>query len=389
MGMMEKQESLMKLKRIGRQEKRGKIRKLVKDKNVDIVLIQETKNVAITDREVREIWVRTRMEFMSVDSKGTIFNSYECVLLNIYAPNDVGERRKLWDSLLNLKQGLPKPWCLCGDFNEIRHIGKRKSYFRRERGMTKLNEFIENSEVQDLPLLRRKFTWCNSREDHSPLLLMEDERNWGPKPFRFLNALCLHPNFFSFVVKKKLKDLKLALQQWNKEVYGSVPNKLKAVEKEVHNLDLQAENREQDQYEKARRRAASEEVWRLHRMMEWTSLQKSRLNWNLKGDRNTRFFHVVAKGKHCRNEIISIAFGSSVLKEPSQVKSAVFEHFKKQYFEEWVSRPKLGGIFKSMSSSPYFNVLETEFSKSEILAAVKDCEGNKALGPDGFNMLYF
>lgn len=168
-----------------------------------------------------------------------------------------------------------------------------------------------------------------------------------------------------------------------------MPNKLKAVEEEVHNLDLQARSRKLDQHEKARRRAASEEVWRFHRMMEWTRLQKSRLNWNLKGDRNTRFFHVMAKGRQCRNEITSIAYGGSVLEEPSLVKSAVFEHFKKQYSEEWVSRPKLGGFFTSVSNSPYFDMLETEFSESKILAVVKDCEGNKALGPDGFNMLYF
>ncbi|XP_028085600.1 uncharacterized protein LOC114286624 [Camellia sinensis] len=56
---------------IGREEKRGKIRKLVNDRNIDIVLIQETKKAVITNREVREMWVRTRMEFMSVDSEGT------------------------------------------------------------------------------------------------------------------------------------------------------------------------------------------------------------------------------------------------------------------------------------------------------------------------------
>ncbi|XP_028078897.1 uncharacterized protein LOC114280720 [Camellia sinensis] len=253
---------------------------------------------------------------------GTMFNSFECVLLNIYASNDVGGRRKLWDSFLNQKQGFPKPLCLCGDFNEVRNIGERKGCSRIERGLTELNEFIENSEVQDLPLLGRKYKRCNSREgvkwsridrvlvdpkwlegfqlklwglprlisDHNPLLLIEDERDWGPKPFRFLNAWCLHPKLSSFVAKvwkeskpngsagfilqKKLKDLKLAIRQWNKEVYGSMPNKLKVVEEEVHILDLQVESRELDQQEKVRRRAACEEVWRFHRMMEWTWLQK-------------------------------------------------------------------------------------------------------------------
>lgn len=49
----------------------GKDTESVKDRNIDIVLIQETKKAAIIEREVREMWVRTRMEFMSVDSEGT------------------------------------------------------------------------------------------------------------------------------------------------------------------------------------------------------------------------------------------------------------------------------------------------------------------------------
>ncbi|XP_028076613.1 uncharacterized protein LOC114278708 [Camellia sinensis] len=258
---------------IGRQEKRGKIRKLVKDRNIDIVLIQETKKSAITNKEVRKMRVRTRMEFMSVDSEGiaggllciwdpevfqlgaccssrrfilsssTISNSFECVLLNIYAPNDVGSRRKLWDSLLNLKQGFPKPWCLCGDFNEIRNIGERKGYSSRERGMTELNEFIENSKVQDLPLLGRKYTWCNSRECVKWSRI--DRVLVDPRWLEVWKES--EPNGWAgFILQKKLKDLKLALRQWNKEMYGSVPNKLKAVEEEAHILDIQVESRELD-----------------------------------------------------------------------------------------------------------------------------------------------
>lgn len=118
-------------------------------------------------------------------------------------------------------------------------------------------------------------------------------------------------------------------------------------------------------------------------------LQKSRLNWNLKGDRNTRFFHVMVKGRQCRNEITSITIGDIVLGEPSQVKSEIMKHFKTQFSEEWVNRPKLGGTFKSVHSSPHYERLEAEFTEAEIKAAVKDCDGNKAPGPDGFNMLCF
>ncbi|KAL7265508.1 hypothetical protein ACSBR1_003311 [Camellia fascicularis] len=86
-------------------------------------------------------------------------------------------------------------------------------------------------------MIGRKFTWCNSQEgaiwsridrslldpewiesfniklwglpkivsDHCPILLMEDERDWGPKPFRFLNAWIIHPAF-SKVVRKAWEE---------------------------------------------------------------------------------------------------------------------------------------------------------------------------------------
>lgn len=51
---------------IGRSEKKGKIRKMMKERNVDIVLLQETKKPDILEQEVREMWGRDSMEFMAV-----------------------------------------------------------------------------------------------------------------------------------------------------------------------------------------------------------------------------------------------------------------------------------------------------------------------------------
>lgn len=89
-----------------------------------------------------------------------------------------------------------------------------------------------------------------SVSDHCPILLKEDERDWGPKPFKFLNAWVLHPSFIKEVEKvwvgsqvvgwagfrsmAKLKLLNQALRIWNVEVFGLVESKLKAVEAEFH-----------------------------------------------------------------------------------------------------------------------------------------------------------
>ncbi|XP_028056993.1 uncharacterized protein LOC114260985 [Camellia sinensis] len=322
---------------LGRKEKMNKIKSMMKARGADIALFQETKKASMSEKEVRELWGRERMDFMTMDVEGTA--------VNLYAPNAVGQRGKLWESLLKLKEEFPNPWCLGIDFNEIRNIGERKRCSRRDKGIKELNEFIDKSEVNDLPQLGRRYTWCNSREwekwsridrvlvepkwlesfnqklwglpralsDHSPLLLIEDERDWIPRPFRFLNAWTLHPNFLPFVEKlwkehdvegwarfrlfKKMTEFKLFLKQWNSEVFGNVNTKLKQAKDELHKIDLVVEERELEEAEKTRRREVSDEICRLYRMVGWMWLQKSRLNWGLKEDKNSRYFHVVV---NCR-----------------------------------------------------------------------------------------
>ncbi|KAL7161405.1 hypothetical protein ACSBR2_041963 [Camellia fascicularis] len=139
--------------------------------------------------------------------EGTMHSSLNCVVGNIYAPNEDVNRRRLWSTLGNLKSVFPNPWCLGGDFNE-------------------------------------------------PILMMEDDRNWGPKPFKFINAWLLHPNFLhevrkvwdstrvhgwaSYIIMEKLRALKVALKRWNVEVFGDVDSNLKEAESELHALDLQS-----------------------------------------------------------------------------------------------------------------------------------------------------
>ncbi|XP_028099607.1 uncharacterized protein LOC114299136 [Camellia sinensis] len=247
---------------------------------------------------------------------GKAHNSFDCVLVNIYAPNDVIWRKALWVTLLNLKTIFVNPWCLGGDFNEIRNVGESIGVSRRDRGMQEFNDFIDNCEVVDVQMLGRKFTWCNTLEgkkwsrinrfllnlewlvryklklwglprtisDHCPLLLMGDGRDWGPKPLKFLNAWTLHPTLASLVesnwgelqlhgsegsiLKRKLQSLKLVLKKWNQESYGNVAKKLEAFESTLHDLDLKAKTRPLNEGELMLQREKMTEMWSLSRKME-------------------------------------------------------------------------------------------------------------------------
>ncbi|XP_028104824.1 uncharacterized protein LOC114303878, partial [Camellia sinensis] len=302
---------------LGRREKKGKIRSLIVDRKIDIVCLQETKLSRCFELDVKALWPKAKMDYLYIDSdgnsggllciwdprifqisncccnrsfillSGTILNSFECVLVNVYAPNVVDRRRKLWDTLVRLKSTFSKPWCLGGDFNEIRCVGERIGCSRRDRGMKEFNSFIESCELSKVPLLGRKYTWCSAQEgvkwskldrflanpewlevlklklwglprilsDHCPLILMDEERDRGPRPFRFINAWLLHHQE--------------ALRKWNREVFGDVSAKLKDAEEELNKLDLLAETRALVDSKKARRKVVNSEVWKLSRRAEW------------------------------------------------------------------------------------------------------------------------
>lgn len=146
-------------------------------------------------------------------------------------------------------------WCICGDFNAVRVAEERRgrNSVCKRREMIEFNEFISKLQLVDLPLTRRKFTWyrdngqsCSridrfllSKEwvqewlnlmqeglkrkesDHVAIVLKEVVKNWGPRPFKFLNCWLKEEGFrkmveeewkgskingwSGFVVKEKLK----------------------------------------------------------------------------------------------------------------------------------------------------------------------------------------
>ncbi|XP_028081019.1 uncharacterized protein LOC114282522 [Camellia sinensis] len=192
-----------------------------------------------------------------------------------------------------------------------------------------------------------------------------------------------------FKYVRKLRSLKAALKGWNLEVFGKVDFKLKQLEEEIHDLDLVAEQRLLTDTERSKLREVKGEAWNLSKMVEWLWLQKSRANWLLKGDRNTKFFHVMASSRRNRNALCSIEVNGALKEDPEEIRIEVLNHFQRQFAESWFNRPSLSGPFKSIGDEEVRVALEAEFTESEVVAALNNCDGNKAPGPNGFNLMMF
>ncbi|XP_028069009.1 uncharacterized protein LOC114271595 [Camellia sinensis] len=247
-------------------------------------------------------------------------------------------------------------------------MSERKGCLRRDRGIKDFNELIDNLELIDILMIGRIFTWCNaldgdrwSRIDrflldhkwlkkfsfkqlglprsisyHCPILLMEDERDWGPRPFKFINAWRLHPNFKSKVRKswdnsqvsgwasyrfmKKLGNLRAHLKRWNSEVFGNIDEQLKQAEAEHHDWDIKAEGRNLLEHKVKRRREVRKLVWDLNKKKECLWHQKFRLTWPTNGDKNTRFFHILASSRQRKNLLDSVKENGVIYDQPDVMK---------------------------------------------------------------------
>ncbi|KAL7169038.1 hypothetical protein ACSBR2_034130 [Camellia fascicularis] len=93
----------------------------------------------------------------------------------------------------------------------------------------------------------------------------------------------------------------------------------------------------------------------------------------------------MASNRQRLNLIHSVIVEGVRYEDPAQVKQAVVNHFRKHFSENWTLMPQISGPFAIITSEAVVS-LEAVFTEEEIWAAIHDCDGNKAPGPDGFNL---
>lgn len=174
---------------------------------------------------------------------------------------------------------------------------------------------------------------------------------------------------------------------WNKE-FGDINGALQKCESDLHQFDVTAEERQLTEEEKAIRCKSRTDFWRLSRLSESLWRQKSRVNWLKLGDKNTRFFQVIANYRFKRNMVGSIKMNGRLVEEPGEIKEAAVSYFSSNFKEERRHRTILGGHFNRRVTLDVALQLEKQFEEGEIVAALKNCNSLKAPGPDGFNFSF-
>ncbi|GKV42785.1 hypothetical protein SLEP1_g50152 [Rubroshorea leprosula] len=392
-------------KGLGGTLKRKEVKKLVKEERPDFLFLQETKLERMDVGTCSQLWNSDEFDWVAKDSSGASggwlciwdrrhfvkreeligdgfvglsgewgASKQQCFLINVYGPNDRQKRAKLWEELRRMKTDKEGHWLIAGDFNAVRGPEERRGKIRESPGMNDFDEFIVATDLVDVKLTNRRYTWYKpdgtARRRLDRFLLstemsnMEGEWIQQALPRNISDHCAVNiveekwsemevEGFAGYKCQQKLKLLKEFLKGWNKEVFGNMDALYGQAVRKVEQVDMQNE--------------------------------KSRNKWVCEGDANTRFFHRVAIGRRAHNNIAGLMCDGVWCEEPNAVKNEIAKYFRKLFQGESWNRTKPGGLKFQQISKEKREWLERPFSVEEIEEGLRSCDGSKAPGPDGYN----
>ncbi|KAK3221054.1 hypothetical protein Dsin_015024 [Dipteronia sinensis] len=273
------------------------------------------------------------------------------------------------------------PWCIGGDFNSVLDPSERISKGSHGTSTRSFQAFVRQAMVMDILLNRLEFMWPNFREDaawaqldrfllspelliwfpklkqkgvcrslsdHNAIGIREPKVDWGPSLFRFLNCWMENKELMAeaiagwenckvggcriSVLKAKVKAVKVMIKNWL--VKNNKRNQtIEQIEKQLAAIDRRAEKEGWSDKLRKSRVTIVLELWRSIRREEQSWRQKSRV-WLKEGDRNTRFFHLMAKRRivwdwqSLKDSSIFVKVVSALFKIGSRSEKVIYEGVK-------------------------------------------------------------
>ncbi|KAL5557200.1 hypothetical protein UlMin_039436 [Ulmus minor] len=218
----------------------------------------------------------------------------------------------------------PGAWLLLGDFNGICNRQDRSTNRGLDGGSRIMCEALDNLGMISIPATGFYYTWSNRRSgrqrvnsridrgvanedwwsqfpnatlkllpqttsDHHPQLLScFGQNDFARRQFRFETAWVedqSHPRPPTRLLNK-FQDTRLALSHWNRDQFGNIQSNIKATRAALSLAQLNLDNLYSVDYDRNLR----QHLEHFLKMEETLWFQKSRLKWQLEGDRCTQFF---------------------------------------------------------------------------------------------------
>lgn len=314
-------------------------------------------------------------------------------------------------------------------------MAERKGCTRTSRGMQDFGSFIDKHNLMDIPIQGAKYTWISSSSiysrskidrflvsdscddhfpsisvnamarpmsDHNPIILSCNIEDWGPPPWRFEGMWCLDNSILDlmaewwnsfevigppgFQLAKKFQLLKAKLRVWNRDVFGNTNRKF---EWTLEQLKLLDQLLDEDNITDAQVTARNQLKLKFEDITDMQELHikvKSRIQWQLDGDRNTKFYHRIAKSRRRRNTYSRLLINDSWVDDKNLIKASIVEHFRSRFKLTGDAKFSLVNLGLNSISADENACIERNIEEEEFLSALKSLGQEKSPGPDGLQV---
>jgi hypothetical protein len=305
------------------------------------------------------------------------------------------------------------------------------------------NAVIESLDLKEIVMSGRQFTWAGPGDnptyekldrvlvrseweikfpfstveqrdrnisDHTPLILNTGASTHSniQRPFKFERGWLIREGFHDMVTQiwrsessghtplerwqNKIRRLRQYLRGWATHTTGTYKKEKKRLLSLLENLDKKAETSPLSDQEIHLKHFLKERLVLLLREEELKWYEWAKVKALLEGDDNTRFFHLVANGKHRKQHIYKLENDHGVMIGDGHIKSHITQCYKGLFGYPEVSNISLEESQISditQVSHEENEILSGEFTESEVREAVFQMEHNKARGPDGFPVEFY
>lgn len=263
-----------------------------------------------------------------------------------------------------LDRAICDPWCMAFPEATVEHLVRR---------------YLDHN-----PILIRCSSLVGARED---------------RPFRFLAAWCTHPDYPDIVrntSRNQNGDVSLALHKvtqesmkFHKEKFGNVFANKRRLEARLLGIQRAMESIDSASLFYLQRDLLREyEEILFQEESIW--FQKSREKWIRLGSRNTKFFHAQTVIRRKRNKIHGLQLPSGEwCTESTILQEEVVSFFKDLFCTKEVVRNSIYLPNICPLSDAGKNALTQSVTKAEVHRALMSMKSYKALGPDGFQPIFY
>ncbi|KAK2389841.1 hypothetical protein QL285_063403 [Trifolium repens] len=236
------------------------------------------------------------------------------------------------------------------DLNNLIHLPTHGAFYtwangRRGRHYTqkRLDRVICNQEWFDCFNYVNVSTLTENNSDHFPILFYFKILDCHqPSTFKFLKMWTSHPDCVNvvqqswnvnvvgcpmFVLSEKLKILKVKLKSWNKVVFGNIHENVKQARNNVDIIQALIDSNGPSDSFLEQEKLAQINLENALFMEELFWHEKFKVKWHCEGDRNTAYFHKIAKIRRATNQITSLRNGEVFLNRPDDVNAHIVNHF--------------------------------------------------------------